>query len=247
MVEACAQSGQLNDPSNGASLDAARLSGHGLVRLPPTLSADLTMPAAGGALTTTIPGQPRGHCNIWSKRLAAYRLCFRRFIGDRYLIFSTNTGDGNLYARVNNTGSEQSVNLGAIPNGSHRYRIEWQALDANNDRVNFYIDGSFKTQLTVSSSGLSNLYNYFSNNGTSDLNVDFAQVTPPYQIAGTYTSCALDGGLGNTWDSILWDATLDAATSLVVESPSSNGSTWSSWSQSLSAAVQFLIKPLYAI
>ena len=43
-----------------------------------------------------------------------------QFSGNRYFLFSTYTGDGNLYARVNNNTSEQQANLGPVPVGMHR-------------------------------------------------------------------------------------------------------------------------------
>jgi hypothetical protein len=229
-------SGQFNDPFNGSSLDVGRWTSGSWSggSYSPTVSAGiLSMPGGGWVRSQTAYTQAVIEANATFGAGAWQHIGFASdgFVGDRYLIFSTSSGDGNLYARVNNSASEQSVNLGAIPVGSHRYRIEWQALDASNDRVNFYIDGNLTAQLDTPNSGLANLYYYFSNNGTANLNVDFAQVTPPYQTAGTYTSCALDAGSGNTWDSLLWDATLDPATSLVVEArTSSDSSTWSTWS-----------------
>ncbi|MEK7326910.1 MAG: hypothetical protein AAB217_16830, partial [Chloroflexota bacterium] len=51
------------------------------------------------------------------------------FAGNRLFLFSTRNAagayDGNLYARANNSGSEDNWSLGAIPTGVHRYRIEW--------------------------------------------------------------------------------------------------------------------------
>ncbi len=152
------------------------------------------------------------------------------FTGNLYFLFSTYTGDGNLYARVNNNTTEQRVSLGPIPSGMHRYRIEWAAVNGSTDGVNFYVDGVLGAQMTVSNTGASNLYLYLSNNGTANLLVDQAQVTPPYVASGTYTSCALDAGAGSTWRTVSWNATPAAGTGLTVQTrTSSDGVSWGGW------------------
>ncbi len=152
------------------------------------------------------------------------------FESNRYFLFSTYTGDGNLYARVNNNGSEQRVNLGPIPSGMHRYRIEWVVVNTTTDGVNFYVDGVLGAQMTVSNVAASNFYLYLSNAGTANLLVDQAQVTPPYVSSGTYTSCALDAGVGASWQTVAWNATVAAGTGLTVQTrTSSDGVTWGAW------------------
>ncbi|MCL4295968.1 MAG: hypothetical protein KJ077_09585 [Anaerolineae bacterium] len=152
------------------------------------------------------------------------------FGGDKYFIFSTLAGDGNLYARVNNTGSEQNLNLGPIPTGLHRYRIEWSAVDSATDRVAFYRDGLFQAQFDLSSAGAANFYLYLSNNGSATLQVDSAQVTPGYVGSGSYTGCTLDAGAGYAWQNLSWNASLPAGGSLTVETRSSeDGLTWGEW------------------
>jgi len=159
------------------------------------------------------------------------------FVGNRYFIFSTYTGDGNLYARVNNNVSEQRVSLGAIPTGMHRYRIEWSALDASNDQVRFYVDGVQQVTLNVTNVGAANLYLYFSNaTATSALLVDAAQVTPPYLTGGSYTSSVLDAGVGNAWQTVSWNAGTPVNISLTVQARTSlDGVTWSSWNNVLAS------------
>ena len=152
-----------------------------------------------------------------------------------YFLFSTYTGDGNLYARVNNNTSEQRVNLGPIPSGMHRYRIEWVVVNATTDGVNFYVDGVLVAQMTVSNTGASNFYLYLSNAGTANLLVDQAQVTPPYVASGTYTSCALDAGVGSTWQTVAWNATVGTGTGLTVQTrKSSDGVNWGVWTAAVS-------------
>jgi len=154
------------------------------------------------------------------------------FSGNRYFIFSTYTGDGNLYARVNNNVTEQRVSLGLIPTGMHRYRIAWSALDASNDQVLFYIDGVQQASMTVTNVGATNFYLYLSNaSSTVPLNVDAVQVTPTFLASGTYTSSVLDAGLGNAWQTVSWNASTPANTSLTVQARTSpDGVTWNAWS-----------------
>lgn len=170
------------------------------------------------------------------------------FEANRYFIFSTMAGDGNLYARVNNNGSEQSLNLGPIPTGAHRYRLEWSAVDGTTDRVIFYRDGLLQAQFDVASAGATNLYLYLSNNGAAALTVDSAAVFPPYQANGSYTSCVLDAGAGYIWQSISWLADQPANTSLIAETrTSADGVNWSEWGvaaasngSTITPAAQFL-------
>ncbi|HEX9029158.1 MAG TPA: hypothetical protein VF823_08285, partial [Anaerolineales bacterium] len=159
------------------------------------------------------------------------------FANNQYFLFSTYTGDGNLYARVNNNGTEQRLSLGPVPTGMHRYRMEWVAVNSTTDGVNFYIDGALVAQMTVSNAGVGNLYLYLSNNGPTNLLVDQAQVTPPFVASGTYTSCALDAGVSATWKSVAWNATVATGTGLTVQTrTSADGVTWGAWGTSTSGS-----------
>jgi uncharacterized repeat protein (TIGR01451 family) len=156
------------------------------------------------------------------------------FSGNQFLLFSTYDGTtGDLYARVNNGGSEQRYDLGQIPAGYNRYRIEWTADGAmpGNDLITFYIDGSQVVQFSVTASGASNFYLYLSNAGSGTLNVDNAQAAPTYQVAGVYTSCPFDAGAGSAWQTLGWDATQTISTTLSVKTRTSpDGINWNGWS-----------------
>jgi len=154
------------------------------------------------------------------------------FSANRYFIFSTYNGDGHLHARVNNNVNEQNIDLGLLPTGPHRYRIEWIALDASHDQVTFYLDGVQQTVLSVTNVGASNLYLYLSNVSASvPLLVDAAQAAPAYQTSGTYQSCTYDAGTGNTWQSASWDPSLPAGSAVAIQvKTSADGATWSGWS-----------------
>lgn len=166
------------------------------------------------------------------------------FAGDRYFIFSTFNGDGNLYVRVNNGGTEQRVNLGAIPTGARRYRVEWSVLDAATDRLAFLIDGTQVAQLDVTNAGATNLYAYLSNNGTSTLSVDWIQVAPTYVMSGTYISCVLDASALNAWQTISWNVGLPVSTSLIVQTRTSPDSvTWSVWSDATNSTGSAIANP----
>jgi len=160
------------------------------------------------------------------------------FSGNRYFLFSTYNGDGHLHARVNNNTAEQNIDLGPLPTGMHHYRIEWTALNASNDQVNFFIDGGQVASATITNVGADNFYLYLSNiSSTVPLLVDSAQAAPPYQSNGTYTSCVYDAGASYSWQSIAWDPSLPAGTTLAVQAQTSADSvTWSGWSTLSTAA-----------
>jgi hypothetical protein len=154
------------------------------------------------------------------------------FSGNRYFLFSTYNGDGHLHARVNNNTAEQNIDLGPLPTGMHRYRIEWTALNSTTDQVVFYIDGATVATVSITNVGADNFYLYLSNiSATVPLLVDAAQVAPTYQTSGTYVSCVYDAGATYAWQSVAWDPSLPAGTSLAVHAQTSVDSvTWSGWS-----------------
>ncbi len=165
------------------------------------------------------------------------------FTGNRYFLFSTYSGDGNLYARVNNNASEQQVKLGPIPTGLHRYRIEWTAVNATTDSLAFFLDGAQVASFSVNNAGASNFYLYLSNSGSANLVVDQAQEAPAYVASGSYTSCALDAGAGSAWQSLAWSQALPANTGLALQArTSADGTTWNGWS-SLAASGSALTSP----
>ena len=153
------------------------------------------------------------------------------FSGNRYLIFSTAGGDGHLHARVNNNVSEQNIDLGVLPVGAHRYRIEWTALNSTTDQVIFTLDGVQQASLSLTNAGASGYYLYLTNAlDLPALNVDAAQVVPAYLSSGTYTSCPLDAGTGNTWNQVAWDAITPLNTAALFETHlSADGLTWGAW------------------
>jgi hypothetical protein len=151
------------------------------------------------------------------------------FSSNRYMLFSTYIGDGELYVRVNNNGSEQRSNLGAIPSGYHRYRIEWVAVDTTTDRALFYINGVLKAQYDFANTDASGFYVYLSNDSDTNMFVDYAQAIPPYQPSGTYTSCVLDAGVGNVWLTAEWEAVATASVFTLQTNTSLDNVTWSGW------------------
>lgn len=140
------------------------------------------------------------------------------------LMFSTNNSSDTLFVRAFDGATNVDVGVGDLPTGLHRYRIEW---DASN-QVRFYLDST--VVYTYSGTTMPGMHVYMSNNGAADLQVDYLQVDPPYTSDGIYTSCALDAGVNNGWETITWDEVLPPSTTLAVEARVSNdGSTWSSW------------------
>ena len=153
---------------------------------------------------------------------------------NKHILFSTYAfGDGNLYARVDNSniGGPTIQNLGATPSGMHRYRIEWTQTTVTTDTVTFYIDNASLAAIDVAHIlGAADFRAYLSNDGPADLNVDVVDVAPDYAASGTYTSCLLDAGADNAWQTVGWDATSPAGTTLTVTTRTSfDALTWSDW------------------
>jgi len=160
------------------------------------------------------------------------------FEGNRYFLFSTFTSTTQLYARVNNDATEQRIEIGALPVGFHRYRVEWAAhpTEALSDTIAFYIDDQFITSFTINNTGAQNFYAYMSNNGLAPLAVDSLQVMPNYAASGTYESCVLDAGDMHSWSSVNWDAQIPISGTVVMETRSSFDKTsWSDWTQVLTS------------
>ena len=151
------------------------------------------------------------------------------FINNRYLVFSTYQGNGDLYVRVNNNGTEQRSNLGPLPGGMNRYRVEWIALDGATDRALFYLNGVIKAQYDFPSAGASNFLLYLSNDSDANLLVDYAQAVPPYKPSGSYTSCVLDAGVGNVWLTASWDVLATGSDFTLRTNTSLDNVIWSGW------------------
>jgi len=166
------------------------------------------------------------------------------FSGNRYFIFSTYQGNGDLYARVNNNVAEQNLDLGPLPSGMHRYRIEWSAYDSSTDQVAFYLDGLQVAVFMVTNVWASNFYLYMSNaSSTVPLLVDYAQAAPNYVSSGVYTSCAFDtntydSSSPDVWNTISLSTDLPTDTQVSVETRTSHdGITWTGWSAPSSGAI----------
>jgi cell division septation protein DedD len=230
--------GGFADDFSGAALDTGRWAsglwaGGGYT--PPLSGGTLTLPANSGSWVRSQPLFTRtaidAVASFGSGPWQHIGFGNTDFAGDRYFIFSTWAGDGNLYARANNSTGEQNLNLGPIPAGMHHYRVEWSAVDGTTDQVRFLIDGVQRASFNLPSAGAANFHVYISNNGSAPLAVDAIQAAPVYAGAGSYTSCTLDAGPGRAWQTIGWNATVPASGSLTVEArTSSDGAAWSAWS-----------------
>ncbi len=160
------------------------------------------------------------------------------FDANRYLIFSTVNGNGNLYARANNNGSEQFVSLGAIPTGMRRYHIGWSAVNSTTDRVRFSIDGQLRAEFTLASAGASNFVVYLSNNGAAPLRITRATAGPAYAANGTWNSCTIDAGASQLWSNIGWQGDVVAGGAVNVQARwGADGTNWSAWSAVPSAGL----------
>jgi hypothetical protein len=153
------------------------------------------------------------------------------FSGDQYLLFSTIGTSTTLFARSNSGGGEAQTNLGLIPVGRHTYRIEWTHLANGQDQIRYLIDGTLRATHTVNAAPALYAYASYNSGGNAPaLQIDSLRVLPPYAASGTFTSCALDANLGNTWTTVSWIATTPVGTSLSVEvRTSADGLTWGNW------------------
>lgn len=162
----------------------------------------------------------------------------------QYLIFSTHN-NGQLNARVENTGGETISNLGTSYYGAfHTYRIEWGASN-----VLFYIDNTLVS--TVNQTSATAMIPIVSNNTVaagSNLEVDWLRVKEYPVTTGTYRYCSLDGGSANVfWDTASYTATTSGGTVTYQTRSSADNETWSDWSTAqtsntsiLSSAARYL-------
>ncbi|MEI7645817.1 MAG: hypothetical protein WCJ55_16210, partial [Chloroflexales bacterium] len=160
------------------------------------------------------------------------------FAGDQYLLISTYNTSTSLFARSNSGGGEAQTNLGPIPVGRHTYRVEWTRLASGQDQILYLIDNTLHATHTISAAPALYAYASYNSSGSAPaLQIDSLRVLPPYAASGTFTSCALDANLGNTWTIASWIATTPVGTSLSVEvRTSADGLTWGTWTTTTTGA-----------
>ena len=159
---------------------------------------------------------------------------------NQYLIFSTHTGDGNLYARSSIGTPEQTTSLGPVPAGFHHYRIERTAQEGT-DLVRYYFDGAMVAEHTVAP--VPPLHAYVSRTAGGSIDVDFLWVYPPFVSGGAFDSCPLDGGATVSWTTATWTAQLSGGTLGVRTQTSTDGVSWSPWSEPLTTSGQPVTSP----
>lgn len=229
------------DEFTGTALNSALWSSgswSGTAYNPSVASSLLTLPAGGYVSSVaeqrlgTFEATAQFGAGAWEHiGFAPYQ-----FGANQYLIFSTMGSTTNLFARANNNSSENWVDLGAIPTGYHRYRIEWTSLDTSTDQAAFYIDGLQYAVLTAPASGATDYQVVFSNSGAANLTVDRSHVSPPNTTSGTYTSCTMQATTGS-WQAVSWDATAPSGTTAVVQTRTSTDMmTWTAWANATSGA-----------
>ena len=159
------------------------------------------------------------------------------FGANRYFIFSTLNSSTNLFARTNNNSSEVRTDLGPLPSGRHRYRIEWSRLGNGQDQVRYWLDDTLRATHTIAAAPPLYAYASYNSGSAPALQLDALRVLPPYAASGTFTACALDAGATVNWTNVNWVATLPTGTSLSVEvRTSSDGLNWSAWTVTTSGA-----------
>jgi hypothetical protein len=143
-----------------------------------------------------------------------------------WAIFSTFSGDGNLYARTIN-GENTPLGSSAI-GSSHRYRIE---VFSNSTR--FYIDGalvathgSFLTGYELRPMASDDVL------GGPPLTMDWVRLSPN-AASGVFTSRVFDATESRSWDEVNWNSLVPANTTLSVRVRSGQTATpdgsWNAW------------------
>ena len=227
--------GALADTFDGPTLDSGKWewgnwSGGSYTPAPNgTLSVDTTGGAWVRSRNTYTGATVEGLLSFGAAPYQHFGFASDGFVGNRYAIISTAGTNNHLFARLNNNGSEQSVDLGAIPAGMHPYRVVWTP-QGTSDQVQYFIDDV--QVATLSANPLPALYIYISNaSAGTPLIADAAQTMPPFVGSGTFTSCSFDAGANVNWQTLAWVTNLPGATSIDLESRTSfNGTAWSSWS-----------------
>jgi predicted heme/steroid binding protein len=152
------------------------------------------------------------------------------FSDDRYLLFSTFNGTQRLYARSADGSVEYRTDLGPLPSGAHRYRIERVAQAGGGESIRYTIDGVLRATHVLPS--VPALYVYQSHNGGAGaaLLVDALWVYPSYVASGSVSGCVVDAGASAMWSGVSWQGGLASGTTLSVATRSSaDGASWSAW------------------
>jgi len=238
----------LADPFGASALDTTRWSAgswSGGPYVPQVANGVLTMPGGNAGWVRSLTTYHRGEIEfVGIFGMGAWQhvgFGADGFEGNRYLLFSTFLGNGNLYARVNNNASEQYLNLGPVPTSPGRYRIVWSALDVTTDQVSFWIDGTQVAQFTIPSAGFATAYAYLSNAGAAPLILDNVTAAPAWSPTGAMTTCTLDAGANAQWDSFSWQGAIPGGTSMSVEvRTAATLDAWGAW-QSLPGGAAILL------
>ncbi|NJM05332.1 hypothetical protein HC891_02525, partial [Candidatus Gracilibacteria bacterium] len=152
------------------------------------------------------------------------------FAGNSYLLFSTFNTNNRLYARSNNNVSEVFSDLGPLPSGPQRYRIEWTTGSVGQDAVRYFLNGVVVATHEVPSAPSLHVYQSYNSGSAPALMVDALAVYGPYAASGSYTTCALDAGAGQVFTQVAWTASVPTETGLSMQARSSaDGVSWSGW------------------
>jgi hypothetical protein len=150
------------------------------------------------------------------------------YAGNSWAIFSTMATTNTLFARVTVNGTEQVVNLGALPSGFHNYLIE-----PVSGGFQFYVDGVLRTTINATlPQGTALHAAFYTYNGGTPLQANWVSVEN-YAATGTFTSSVFDATRTATWGIATWTANLPSGTTITVLTRSGNTATpdssWSAW------------------
>jgi hypothetical protein len=120
----------------------------------------------------------------------------------------------------------------------HTFRIEWGPSSTA-----YSIDGVTQATLTASSPAQAWAWLYTLTPG-SPIEVDWVRVAPYTSTTGEFVSCPIDAEDVTTWGNLTWAADTPAGTSLSFQTrSSSDGATWSAWSDPLTSSASPIQSP----
>jgi N,N-dimethylformamidase beta subunit-like, C-terminal/Domain of unknown function (DUF4082)/Concanavalin A-like lectin/glucanases superfamily/Bacterial Ig-like domain/Bacterial Ig domain len=149
--------------------------------------------------------------------------------GNYWAMFSTRDTTDRLFARVNSNGSSADVDLGPLPTGFHKYKVE-----PTSTGFKFYLDGTLKTTISATFQSTQPMKATISDFiGSPSIQSDWVRF---YSFSttqsGTFTSSVFDVGTTVDWDKMILTSDAPTGTTVKVETISSlDGVSWTNWQE----------------
>ncbi|NJO84263.1 MAG: hypothetical protein HC828_16750 [Blastochloris sp.] len=150
------------------------------------------------------------------------------FADDRFAMFSTASTTDRLFIRTyNQSNGSGNTDIGQLPNGNHKYRIEWRSLGDGDDEVKYYLDDVLVgTHISSSFPALHVTLSSDAGNTNIELQASSVRLLPYSPTIGTYIGCIVDSGtLNSVWGQVTWDAVTPSGALLTVEMQAANNTS----------------------